>query len=403
MNEITRVVAAPSAPDLIARARALVPVLAARAAEAEQSGRVSEQSIRDLTEAGLFLAMQPRGWGGYELGLDVVNDIQMTLAEGCMSTAWVYAVLVVEPFLIALMDPQAAEDVWHDDIHTLMSGSSAGAAGNTLVRVDGGFRISGRWRFASGCGHAQWTFLGGCPVVEADGTVTVYRVLLPREDYEILDTWRVTGLKATGSNDIVVKDRFIPAHRAIRQVDLFNCTCPGHAVNTAPIYHVPFGQVFAMSVMTPAIGGLRGMLDAFTAYGSRRVARGIGPTALDPVAQLLCAEIATTLEEIEARLRQHARDLMGYAERHELPPMERRMAFRFQGSFAVERASNLAVRLFKAAGASGLYTDGSPLGRFVADISAARQHLINQYEAHGRSWGRILLGGDLKDNQDFFL
>jgi 3-hydroxy-9,10-secoandrosta-1,3,5(10)-triene-9,17-dione monooxygenase len=388
---------------LVERARQLVPRFADRAAAAEQNRVVPEESIQEMQDAELFQALQPRQWGGHEVGLDVINDIQMTLAEGCMSSAWVFSVLAVEPFLLAQLDPRAAADVWGDDIKTLVSGTSAGGPGNIFTAVDGGFRLSGRWRFASGSAHARWTFLGGCALIGADGKATQYRILIPREDYEIVDTWRVTGLKATGSNDIVVNDAFIPAHRAIRQLDLFNCSGPGQAEFAAPIFKVPFGQLFAMSVSTPAIGALKAMLDGFVGYGAKRVARGIGPTAMDPVAQLVVAETTTMIDEVSTTIRKNSLELMDYAARSEVPPLAKRMAYKFQGSYAVERASNLANRMFKASGASGMYTDATSFGRIYADISAARQHVNNQFEPAGRNWGRVMLGGNEGDNPDMFL
>jgi 3-hydroxy-9,10-secoandrosta-1,3,5(10)-triene-9,17-dione monooxygenase len=388
--------------ELVRRARALVPVLVERATRCEREGRVPRETIDELQAAGLFRVMQPKRWGGYELDLDLVNDIQMTLAEGCLSSAWVYAVIAVEAFLIAVCDDRMAQDVWQGDRATLVCGTSAGGPGNRTTVVEGGFRLSGRWRFASGCDHTDWSFLAGA-VAEPDGSVTDWRLLLPKQDYRIIDTWNVSGLRGTGSRDIVVDDAFIPAHRAIRYIDLFNCAGPGQAVNTAALYRVPFGQVFAMSVSTLVFGGLQGMLDAYLAYGAKRTARGIGPTARDPVAQLICAETAATIDECHTIFTRNARNLMAYAERGETPPLQERMRYKFQVSFAVERASLLAARLFKAAGASGIYVDSSPFARWFADINAGRQHVNNQFEPAGRTWGAIMLGGSESENRDRFL
>jgi 3-hydroxy-9,10-secoandrosta-1,3,5(10)-triene-9,17-dione monooxygenase len=392
-----------SSAEIVGRARELVPVLAGRAAQAERDRAVSKETISELQAAGLFQVLQPRRWAGHEMGLGVVNEIQMTLAEGCMSTAWVYAVLAVEPFLIAICDDRMAADVWNDNVSTLVSGTSAGGPDNKVIAVEGGYRVSGRWRFASGSGHADWTFLGNCFVPAADGPPVAWRMLLPRRDYKIVDTWYVTGLKATGSYDIVVDDAFVPSYRAISQGDLYHCRGPGQAINSGPLYRVPFGQLFAMSVSTPLIGGLQGMLDAFLAYGARRVARGIGPTAMDPVAQLVCAETATTIDELKTMFARNAHRLTDYAERREIPPLAERMAYKFQLAFAVERVSLLANRLFKASGASGIYTEHSVFGRLLADINAGRQHVNNQFEAAGRNWGRVMLGGAENENKDMFL
>ncbi len=388
--------------ELIQRARSLVPVLAQRAAQTERDRMVPKETIADMQAAGLFQVMQPKRWGGHELGLEIITDIQLILAEGCLSSAWVFGVIAAEPFLIALCDDRMAQDVWGRDRSTLVCGTSAADAKNTLVAVEGGFRLSGTWRFASGCDHCDWAFLGGA-VVAADGTSTDWRLLLPKADYQIVGPWNVSGLRGTGSRDIVVADKFIPAHRAIKRADVFDSKGPGLALNTAPVYRIPFGQVFSFGVSTLVIGGLQGMLDAFTAYGAKRTARGIGPTARDPVAQLLCAETAAQIDESKTIFRRNAANLQAYAERGEIPPMRERMQYKFQLAFAVERASLLAARLFKAAGASGIYVENTPFARMLADINAGRSHVNNQFELYGRSWGAVLLGGSESEGRDRLL
>ena len=392
----------PDAAALVARARALVPTLRARAAQAERERLVPRESVADMQAAGLFRVLQPKRWGGYELGVQVANEIQMTLAEGCMSTAWIYAVLSVEPFLLALYDDRAAQDVWAKDDSKLICGTSGAGPGCTAVPVDGGFKLNGRWRFASGCDHSDWTFLGAA-ATDAQGQRVEWRFLLPKSDYTIIDTWFVSGLKATGSRDIVVEDKFIPAHRAFKQIDLFYCKGPGQTVNTAPLYRIPFGQIFALSVSTLMIGGLQGMLDTFLAYAKGRVARGIGPTTLDPSAQLTVAEAQATIDECEAIFAVNIAKITADAERGVTASIQERMKYKFHMSYAVERASLLAHRIFKAAGATGVYVENSPLSRYFNDINAGRQHVNNLYEAIGRGLGYLMLGGDEKENRDRYL
>jgi 3-hydroxy-9,10-secoandrosta-1,3,5(10)-triene-9,17-dione monooxygenase len=399
-KEHTRI---PDRAELVRRARELVPILASRAAQTERDARVADESIAAMNAAGLFRVYQPKRWGGYELGPEVVNEIQMTLAEGCMSSAWLYAVLAVEPFLVAVCDPKMAEDLWSQDQSVLICGTSAGGPTNKTEAVDGGFRISGRWRFASGCDHAAWTFLGGCSVPNAGGGTTDWRVLLPRSDYKIIDTWNVSGLRGTGSRDLVVENAFVPQHRAIKQSDLFTCSGPGRAVNTNPLYRIPFGQVFALSVSSVVLGTLQAMLDAFIAYGTKRVARGVGPTASDPVSTAVCAETLITIRECKQTLELNLLDLMSYAKRDQSPPLTERLRIKYQGAMAVERASLLAARLFKAAGASGIYVDNTPFARMLDDINAVRQHVNNQVEAQARTIGRLMLGGPESEVRDLFL
>jgi 3-hydroxy-9,10-secoandrosta-1,3,5(10)-triene-9,17-dione monooxygenase len=387
---------APAPADLIARARALIPALAARAAKAEEERRIPRETIADMQAAGLFRVFQPERWGGYQIDPAAYFEIQLALAEGCMSTGWVYGVVGLHPWLMGLFDDRAAQEVWGKD-DTVLICSSLMPTG-TAVPAPGGFRLSGRWKFASGCEHCGWAYLGGTPAVDGgSGDRSIF--LVPRSDYEIEDTWRVSGLKATGSHDIVVKDAFVPGYRRLRWIDNFNGVGPGQAVNRSSLYRWIFGQIFFRGVSTPALGALQGMLDAFLRYGSARVARGARAVD-DPSVQLVVAEVAAAIDEMRTILFRNLDRLRDYAERGELPPLRDRIAYKFHSALVGERCSVLAARLFKAAGGAGLYTD-LPFGRVLADITAGRQHISNQYDSIGRNLGAAMFG--IEEQKDLML
>jgi 3-hydroxy-9,10-secoandrosta-1,3,5(10)-triene-9,17-dione monooxygenase len=387
---------APAPADLIAHARALIPTLAARADKAEQERCVPHETIADMQAAGLFRVFQPERWGGYQMDPAAYFEIQLALAEGCMSTGWVYGVVGLHPWLMGLFDDRAAQEVWGKD-DTVLVCSSLMPTG-TAVPAPGGFRLSGRWKFASGCEHCGWAYLGGTPAVDG-GPADRSIFLVPRSDYEIEDTWRVSGLKATGSHDIVVKDAFVPDHRRLRWIDNFNGVGPGQAVNRSSLYRWIFGQIFFRGVSTPALGALQGMLDTFLRYGSVRVARGARAVD-DPSVQLVVAEVAAAIDEMRSILFRNLDRLRDYAERGELPPLRDRIAYKFHSALVGERCSVLAARLFKAAGGAGLYTD-LPFGRVLADITAGRQHISNQYDSIGRNLGAAMFG--IEEQKDLML
>src|SRR5271157_2362841 len=137
----------PEPAELIRRARSLVPRLIERGAQADRDRRIPEATIAEMKAAGLFRALQPKRWGGYEVDLGTYYDIEMVLAEGDMSTAWIYGVVGVTPWVMALLDDRAARDVWGEDSTSLI-GLSLAPAGK-VTKIDGGARISGRWPFAS--------------------------------------------------------------------------------------------------------------------------------------------------------------------------------------------------------------------------------------------------------------
>ena len=141
----------PGAADLVARAAAMIPTLRARADECEAGNKVPAATIADFQDAGFFNILQPKRYGGYEMDPEAFYDVQMKVAEGCMSSAWVLGVVAVHNWQLALFDPQAQEDVWGDDPTTLISSSYMPRA--EVTPVEGGYRISGRWGFSSGIDH----------------------------------------------------------------------------------------------------------------------------------------------------------------------------------------------------------------------------------------------------------
>ena len=389
----------PTAAEMIARARSMIPVLRKRAAQGEKERRLAKETIAEMQEAGLFRVLQPKRWSGFELPIGTYFDIEMALAEGDMSVAWVYGVVGTHPWGLSLFDDRAANDVWGKDPSTLIS-SSLMPSGMAMPEP-GGYRVQGRWRYSSGCEHCDWAFLGATVGGAAGGYPDRCLFLIPRSDYEIIDTWHVSGLKGTGSHDITVKDAFVPAHRMIRYSDNFKGIAPGLAVNAGPLYRLPWGQVFVRGVATASIGALQGMLDVFLEYGKLRVNRMFGTKAFDdPVVQMTCAEVAVGLDEMKTILHRNLALLEGYAARGELPSYPERIHFKFHSATAAERCVTLATKLFRAAGAAGIYAD-MPFGRILADITAARQHVSNQYETIGRNAGAAMFGAE--ETRDFSL
>jgi 3-hydroxy-9,10-secoandrosta-1,3,5(10)-triene-9,17-dione monooxygenase len=382
---------APSAHELVAAARAMIPALRARAQRQSDNRRLLPETVAEMTAAGFFRVLQPKRWGGYEMDPRVFADIQIALAEGDMSTAWVYGVVGVHAFQIALFDDRAAHDVWGADNSVLIA--STYMPTGRATPVEGGYRFSGRWKFSSGVEHCQWIFLGGLTAKdEATGKGGDYcTFLLPKSDYEIVDTWDVLGLKGTGSQDIVVKDVFIPEYRVHKTSDAYGGTSPGNAVNTGHLYRYPFVQVFFRAVTNSCIGGLQAMLNDFRAYGAARITTVGTSTANDPDAQLSCAEAAAAIDEMKCILHRNYAEIDAYARRGENPPEEARLLYRYQSSEVADRCLTIAAKMFKSAGGSGLYATQS-FGRIYADLIAARQHVSNQSQISGRGYGAVLLG-----------
>jgi 3-hydroxy-9,10-secoandrosta-1,3,5(10)-triene-9,17-dione monooxygenase len=379
--------------ELLESARLLAPRLIERSDRADSERRIPDETIAEMKAAGFFRVLQPNRWGGYELDLQTFYRVLMTLAEADMSTAWIYGVLGVAPWVVALLDDRAASDVWANDSSALI-GLSLAPAGE-VTPVEGGVRISGRWRYASGSAHCDWAFVGAivdAVAGQASGGRAGWHVLLvPKADYDIEDTWYTFGLKGTGSNDIVIDGAFVPAYRMRRMEDNVACIGPGQDVNTAPLYRIPFGQVFGGGVAYGAIGALQGMLREFCAFAQARVRSGSRTTTDDPDAQLVVAEAENAIDELTTIVARNVHNLTVYARRGEVPPPEERLKYKFQMATMTERCRALAARIVQSAGASGIATQYH-FGRTLADLTSARQHITNQHEMHARHWGAYILG-----------
>jgi 3-hydroxy-9,10-secoandrosta-1,3,5(10)-triene-9,17-dione monooxygenase len=295
---------------------------------------------------------------------------------------------------MALLDDRAAQEVWHSDTSALICSSLMPAGRATPA--EGGYRLSGRWRYASCCEHCDWALLGAMVATGNGGPPEGRIFLLPRKDYGTIDTWQVSGLQATGSWDVSVEEVFVPAHRSQSMLDNFLLKGPGQALNTSSLYRLPFGQIFVRGISTAALGALQGMLNAFLDYGKTRVTRAGGRSAENPFVQLLCAETAAAIDEMTNTLHRNFRNLHAYARRGETPPLEERLRYKFQSTEVTERCTLLAARIFKATGAAGL-AEGLPFGGILADLMAGRQHISNQYEYVGSSWGGVMFGLENKD------
>ena len=375
---------------LIEQARALIPILRSRERAAIDAGQVPRETIEAFVEAGFFKVLQPSRHGGFELPPWVYCEIARTLAEGCMSSAWVYAVIAVHNWQMALFPDQAAQDVWGRDPNTRIS-SSYMPVGKVKV-VPGGYRLSGRWAFSSGSAHCDWVILGAhVPPASAEGKPEPRNFLLPRSDYRIVQNWDVMGLRATGSNDIVVEDAFVPEHRTVCELDMFNLQCPGHQHHRAALYRIPFAQIFNRTVSTTSLGALKRALAVFVETTREKRATYTGERlARDTTIQFAVAQVERSLDEQMLVLERDARELMEHAE-HETWTLERRAALGASTTGTLSRCVDAIDKLMEFSGAKALYR-GNVIQQAFLDIHCARAHVANNPYPYARNLGAIRFG-----------
>jgi 3-hydroxy-9,10-secoandrosta-1,3,5(10)-triene-9,17-dione monooxygenase len=368
----------------------LLPEIRARAAETEQTGRVADDMIAALTEAGVFRAVQPRQWGGLELDHATFYEGMVRIASACGSTGWVSSVVGVHPWQIALFANEAQRDVWGSDPDARASSSLAPTG--SVRRVPSGFELSGRWHFSSGVDHCEWALLGG--IIPDDGSGAEFRTfLVPRCDFSIdHESWQVTGLAGTGSKDVVVAGAFVPEHRTHSVVDVYHGRDPGFAVNDRPYFRLPWRLVYGYTIAAPAIGAAVGALDAFVERNSTRVsARGGVPAARDPAVHRPLSRAMIAVDTARTRLGATWTELRALLEDGQTIPYQRRAQALYEAALAHHGCTSAVYELIGVNGGNTMRADGV-LQRHLRDMLAMRNHPAANIEFSGSLYAQAMLG-----------
>ncbi len=368
----------------------VLPIIRARAAETERLGRIPEDIVLRLADAGVFRAVQPRQWGGLELDLATFYEGMIRIASACGSTGWVASVVGIHPWQIALFAKEAQREVWGENPDARASSSYAPTG--SVQREGDGFRLSGRWHFSSGVDHCGWALLGA--VVPDAGNGTEFRTfLVPRRDFTIdHESWQVTGLGGTGSKDVVVAGAYVPEHRTHRIVDVYNGTDPGFVVNDRPYYRLPWRLVFATTIAAPAIGAAAGAVDAFIEQNRDRVsAYGGPPVARNPALHRPLVRALTEVDAARTRVGATWTDFLSRLEAGQTIPYERRVQCLYKSAHAHMSCSGAVYELMGVNGGRTMATDAA-LQRFCRDLLAMRNHPAANVEFSATLYAQAKLG-----------
>jgi 3-hydroxy-9,10-secoandrosta-1,3,5(10)-triene-9,17-dione monooxygenase len=371
--------------------RDLLPTLRDRAEEAERLRVVPEASIKDIESTGFFRLLQPKRFDGLEADpVDFYTAVK-EISGACGSTGWVCSVVGVHPWQVALFPDEAQQAVWGQDTQTRLSSSYAPTGKATLV--EGGYQLSGRWSFSSGCDHCTWVLLGGL-VFNEDGQVVDFRTfMVPRSDYRIEDVWNVVGLRGTGSNDIIVDDVFIPEAFTLSMSDTGRCFGPGQEQNTSNLYKLPFHSIFTATISTPLIGMAYGAYDEHVEMQRNRVRAAYlaEKTANDPFATVRIARAANEIDAAWVLQVHNIRELQAHVERSEKIPLRLRLKVRRDQVIASERAIRAIDTMFESSGGRAL-AQGTYLQRAWRDAHAGRVHAANDPERALQMFGAVEFG-----------
>ena len=373
-----------TAEELLRRSTELMPVLKARAAHTEELRRIPAETVADLLAAGFYRIGLPKMFGGLDLYYGLALDVAAELGRGCAATAWCYCLWTAHAWLVGYWPLQAQEEVFGAGPDALCS-SSLNTGRSTTVPVAGGYRLSGRWEFSSGCDSASWLMLGVSGIGERNW------VLVPRGDFEILDNWYVSGLRGSGSKDIVVDDAFVPAYRVLDVTTAGDGDWSGWELHGQARYRVPIPVLLGWDLVAPMLGITQGMIDEFTArfVGTS----GSGRTADSPAVHLRLSQASAELDAGGALMDRDVHEILRKAnEGDRFTPLER-ARFRRDKAFITQLCLQAVNRLFDLSGGHALF-DSAPLQRFHRDAHAVahRDGLI--MDLGGQQFGRVALGLD---------
>ncbi|TMR03111.1 flavin-dependent monooxygenase [Actinomadura soli] len=393
--------------EVLESVRGLLPEISERARSVDEKGRIPAETVRDLTTAGVFRMLQPTRYGGAEDDPVAFYEVIRAISGACGSTGWVAAVLGVHSWHLGLFADEAQREVWGSERgavpprkagpDTLIASSYAPIG--RLTPVDGGFEVTGRWSFSSGCEFADWALLGAL-VVGAEGRpVDFMTVLVPRTDYQIREVWDSMGLRGTASDDIVVERAFVPSHRAMRNFEQAQLRNPGRKVNTGPLYRMPFGTIFTSTVAASVIGMAAGCHDLYVARMRDRIRLSLGGGRFveDEFAQVAVARAASEIDAAILQTDRNVREIHDYAVRTERIPMELRLRARRDQVRGTERAIQAIDILFKTAGGNSLHR-GNVIERAWRDAHAGSVHVANDVDHALSMYGRGVFGLKVEDN-----
>jgi 3-hydroxy-9,10-secoandrosta-1,3,5(10)-triene-9,17-dione monooxygenase len=380
--------------EALSRARAMVPLLRERAPGVEKARMLTRENEQLLHESGLFRFHQPRAFGGMELDFVAIVDITAELARGCPSTAWNVGNLACHHWILGYYDPATQHEVWDANPDALIASSIALAAGRAR-QVDGGFIVSGRWPFSSGVDNSDWNMLAVSVYEEGSKQALDWRLcLVPKSDYQVIDTWQAMGMVGTGSKDIAVSERFVPLRRAL---PLQRCRGggehPGARLNRGPLYRIPIGAASSHPLAPAALGAAEGAYELFLATMGKRAGTYTGAAVADVQAvQIKVGRARCLIDAARHMLRQSAIALHACAERAEVPDLNTKLRLRAQSAFAVAQAREAVETLWSCYGAQGLYTR-DPLQRHLRDVLAIAQHFSFNFDIAAAAFGLDALGG----------
>jgi len=382
--------------DLLSAASSLVPLLRGNAERADRDRRLTDVGIAGLREAGFFRLSTPRANGGRAVDLRTFLALSAELGRGCSASAWVASIFYGGGLMVGLFGDRVRDEVWGSGPDTTVCGSIGGRGGSAR-KVDGGWVVSGRWGWSSGVRHAQWTVLG---VAGEPEKALPYRglALVPVAELSIEDTWRMVGMRGTGSDTVVAENVFVPDDHVL-SLETVRCGMPRGRGADGCLTRVPFPVTLMLALTGPLLGMARAAHD----HTVQRLKQGrplvsavtLHSRAADSAAvQANIAESAMLIDSAWMHAERAAADVDQAT--YECVDLDsaRTVRLRMDMCYAARHAQK-SVDLVLDVGGAGAFAESSPTQRIWRDLGTASRHPAFDLEVTRELYGRYLLDAEV--------
>lgn len=374
--------------ELIEKLKSLTPMLEAHALEAERQRKPVDDVMKAIEETGAYRYFVPKKYGGFEFSLEGFMEIGMALGAADISTAWVVTFCMEHNWLIGLYNKEAQDYVFGRQPYIIAPGALAPRG--KAVPVEGGYQVTGHWEWGTGVMHADWVLVGA--LTEHDGPPELCMYVLPIKDARIVDTWQMAGMVGTGSNDIVVEDKFVPACLRQNLTDMRAGDSPGAQLHQTPTYRMPMLPVLGLTAAAPAVGCARKTVALFRERLQERTVYGTKDKQSErALAQSRLAHLTVRALHTEQALMQIARDVTAWGQSGDICPDMDRAELRVRIGHVVRESRNIVRDVLEESGAHA-HNLSNPLQRAMRDLETLSCHTVFDLDISTESYGRLLLG-----------
>ena len=375
-------------PDLVQRARDLIPMLAAHAAESEQIRKPVDSVIKAIEDAEIYKLMVPKCYGGLELDMDTFFEVGVALGEGDASTAWVSNFYIEHNWIFSQFPEKFQKELFAGRTYVLAPAMISPTA--TVTQEKGGFRINGRWQWGTGIMHGDWV-IPAATEITPDGKPIPRWFALPTSEVTVEDTWYVDGMAGTGSNDVVIDNVFIPQERALEMRGMMGGNGPGSQIHDGPLYRTPMMPILTMAATMPALGQAKTAVRLFRERLQERTLLDMNKQVQRSASQMRLARAEVEVCETELLLRHFVEDV---CTKRNTATLEDRARWATQLAMTVHQCKKIIQDVVEASGAHAHFQD-NPLQRAQRDVNTLSCHFVFDLDGKLETYGKLLLGQEL--------